>query len=64
MEAFLGFLNRLWAAVQGLRARRAAADVVKGEEIIKAAEAEAAMMQPPALPTPSKPPASRTGKPN
>jgi hypothetical protein len=56
MEAFLGFLTRIWAAVQGLRARRAAADVVKGEEIIKAAEAEAVMMKPPPLPTvPSKP---------
>ena len=53
MEAFLGFLNRLWAAVQGLRARRAAADVVKGEEIIRQADAEAAVMQPP--PLPSKP---------
>ena len=51
MEAFLGFLNRLWTAVQGLPARRAAADVVKGAEISKAAEAEAAMMQPPPLPT-------------
>ena len=56
METLLGFLSRIWAAVQGLRARRAAADVAKGEEIIKAADAEVLTMQPPPLPTtPSKP---------
>ena len=53
METLLGLLNRIWAAVQGLRARRAAADVAKGEEIIKAADAEVLTMQPP--PLPSKP---------
>ena len=56
METLLGLLNRIWAAVQGLRARRAAADVKAGEEIIRQADAEAVTMQPPPLPTtPSKP---------
>ena len=68
MEAFLGFLNRLWTAVQGLRARRAAADVVKGEEIIRQADAEAAVMQPPPLPKPVGPQTEtireETSKPN
>jgi hypothetical protein len=59
MEAFLGFLTRIWAAVQGLRARRAAADVKAGEEIIRQADAEAATMQPPPLPT-----APQSSKPN
>jgi len=55
METLLGFLSRIWAAVQGLRARRAAADVAKGEEIIRQADAEAAVMQPQPPPLPSKP---------
>lgn len=53
MEAFLGLLSRIWAAVQGLRSRKAAADLKVGEEIIKKAEDEAAKMTPP--PLPSKP---------
>ena len=56
MEAFLGFLTRIWAAVQGLRARRAAADVAKGEEIIRQADAEAAVMQPRPPPLPNSKP--------
>ena len=55
METLLGFLSRIWAAVQGLRARRAAADVKAGEEIIRHADAEAAVMQPQPPPLPSKP---------
>lgn len=56
METLLGFLSRIWAAVQGLRARRAAADVKAGEEIIRQADAEAAVMQPQPPPLPSSKP--------
>ena len=51
MEAFLGLLSRIWAAVQGLRSRKAAAGLKVGEEIIRKADGEAASMQPPPLPT-------------